>query len=85
MGQVGTDKKKVLYRYRFPRQEYDIKVGRGVEDPATGKTPGDVIAIDDIACTVDLKANAGRAAPHRAHPDLRIRHRRAGGRAPPPR
>ena len=63
MGQVGTDKKKVLYRYRFPRQEYDIKVGRGVEDPATGKTPGDVIAIDDIACTVDLKANPGRPHP----------------------
>ncbi len=59
---VGTEKRSQVYRYTFPRQEYDIKVGGGVEDPATGQSPGEVVAIDDINCTIDLK-HAG-AKPH---------------------
>lgn len=62
MGEVEVDEKPA-YRYRFPRQEYDIKAGRSAEDPATGKSIGDVIAIDDINCTVDLRAKAGRPHP----------------------
>jgi AAA domain/RNase_H superfamily len=59
---VGKEKRSAVYRYRFPRQEYDIKVGGGVEDPATGQSPGEVVAIDDVNCTIDLKH--GGAKPH---------------------
>jgi predicted RecB family nuclease len=62
-GIVGTEKRSKVYRYRFPRQEYDIKVGGGVEDPATGQSPGEVVAIDDVNCTIDLKHAGAKPQP----------------------
>ncbi len=47
----------------FPRQEYDIKVGGAVEDPVTRQSPGKVVAIDDINCTVDLRAAGDKPHP----------------------
>ena len=62
-GVVGREKRSTVYRYRFPRQEYDIKVGTAVEDPATGKSPGEIVAIDDVNCTIDLKHTGGKPHP----------------------
>jgi len=63
VGEVGKEDRSTVYRYRFPRQEYDIKVGGTVEDPATGRSPGTIVEIDDIACTIDLKHTGGRPHP----------------------
>ena len=52
---VGESARSVVYRYRFPAQEYSIDVGTPVCDPATGGSPGTVVAIDEAACTIDLK------------------------------
>lgn len=60
---VRTEKRSTVYRYRFPRQEYDIKVGGSVEDPATGQSPGEVVAIDDVNYTIELKHAGGKPHP----------------------
>ncbi len=61
--EVGKEKRSTLYRHRFPRQEYDIKVGTGVEDPATGQSPGEIVEIDDIHGTVTIKHAGGKPHP----------------------
>jgi predicted RecB family nuclease len=61
---VGETDRSVVYRYRYPEQEHAIVVGTDVRDPATGRSPGSVIAIDDAACTVDLKRGPRTDGPH---------------------
>ena len=55
LGRVGESARSVVYRYRFPEQEHAIEIGTDVRDPATGRSPGSVVAIDDAACTLDLR------------------------------
>ncbi len=50
----GPDKRSVVYRYRFPEQEHQVKVG-GTVRAQDGSYPGTVIALDEAARTVDLK------------------------------
>ena len=52
---VDTVKRSEVYRFRFPRQEHSIRVGKTPRDPATEKGCGEVVAIDEVARTVDLK------------------------------
>ena len=61
--EVRTEKRSTVYRYRFPPQEYDIKVGTTVEDPATGKDAGEVVELDEVGLTIDLKHTGGRPHP----------------------
>jgi uncharacterized protein len=61
---VGESARSVVYRYRFPEQEYAIDVGTSVCDPATGGSPGTVVAIDEAACTLDLKRGPKTDGPH---------------------
>jgi uncharacterized protein len=53
-----------VHRYRFPPQDHDIRRGGGVRDPATGASPGTVVAIDNAACTIDLKREKTSPVPH---------------------
>ena len=64
VGRVGETARSTVYRYRFPEQEYAIAIGTEVRDPATGTSPGSVVAIDDAACTLDLKRGPKTDGPH---------------------
>jgi predicted RecB family nuclease len=54
LGEVDRVKRSTIHRYRYPEQEHGIQKGREVRDPATGGTPGTVVAVDEAARTVDL-------------------------------
>lgn len=64
LGVIAEVKKSFVHRYRFPPQEHDVYEGLTVHDPATGKSPGVVVAVDDAARTVDLKRAKTSPAPH---------------------
>jgi predicted RecB family nuclease len=64
VGPVGKGPRSVVYRYRFPEQEHAIEVGTEVRDPATRRSPGSVDAIDDAACTIDLRRGERTDGPH---------------------
>ena len=54
-GVVDSEKQSDIHRFRFPPQEHKIGVGTAVRDPSTEASPGQVVAIDDKAGTIDLK------------------------------
>lgn len=64
VGVVDSVDQSLVHRYGFPDQEYDVRVGLAVRDPATGKAPGEVVAIDEAARTIDLKRGRRNTAPH---------------------
>ncbi|MBA2721183.1 MAG: TM0106 family RecB-like putative nuclease [Chloroflexi bacterium] len=56
-------------RYRFTPQDHKIRVGRPAFDPADGergKDAGDVVAVDDIAGTIELFRTASKLDRHPA-------------------
>jgi uncharacterized protein len=61
---VGEMDRSIVYRYSFPEQEHAIEVGTDVRDPATGRSPGSVVAIDEVAGTLDLKRGPKTDGPH---------------------
>ncbi len=61
---VGEMDRSVVYRYSFPEQEHTIEVGTDVRDPATGRSPGSVVALDEAAGTLDLKRGPRTDGPH---------------------
>jgi predicted RecB family nuclease len=63
-GEVERIKKSIVHRYRFPLQEHAIREGLDVFDPATKKSAGTVVAVNDAAGVVDLKRGAANPAPH---------------------
>ena len=62
--EIGPDKQYVIYEYRFPAQEHDIRAGRRVVDPATRKGIGDVLELDNEAGTLRLKRGNKQDGPH---------------------
>ena len=64
VGRVGEAARSVVYRYRFPEQEHAIEVGTSVRDPATDRSPGSVVAIENAACTLDLRRGPKTDGPH---------------------
>lgn len=54
VGEVGPDKRSMVYRYRFPEQDHQVKVG-GTVRAQDGSYPGTVVALDAAQRTVDLK------------------------------
>ena len=56
-GEVGTVKRSTVYRYRFPEQDHEVKVGGGVR-AQDDTNPGEVVAIDEAARTIDFKRGA---------------------------
>jgi predicted RecB family nuclease len=64
VGPVGDTARSTIYRYRFPEQEHEIDVGVEVRDPATGRSPGSVVALDAGAGTLDLRRGPKTDGPH---------------------
>ncbi|MDQ3448548.1 MAG: TM0106 family RecB-like putative nuclease, partial [Chloroflexota bacterium] len=63
-GIVGVEKQSSIHRYRFPKQDHEIRAGMEVFDPATKKGPGTVESVDDATSTVDLKRGTKSTVPH---------------------
>jgi uncharacterized protein len=63
LGRMGQEKRSWIHRFCFPPQDFKIDVGHKPVDPLTAKPAGEVFAIDEVACTIDLK----RARQHRPH------------------
>jgi predicted RecB family nuclease len=61
---LGPSGRSTLYRYSFPEQEHAIDVGTEVCDPATGRSPGTVAALDEAAGTLDLRRGPKTDGPH---------------------
>ncbi|MGH7443659.1 MAG: TM0106 family RecB-like putative nuclease, partial [Longimicrobiales bacterium] len=64
IGVVDTIARSYVHRYRFPPQDHGFRAGKTVADPATQKSHGRIIAIDDAACTIDLKRGMNSTVPH---------------------
>jgi predicted RecB family nuclease len=64
VGRVGETARSSVYRYRFPDQDHAIEVGTDVRDPATGRSPGSVVAMDQAAGTLDLRRGPKTDGPH---------------------
>ena len=70
-GEVGQVKRSVVHRYRFPEQPHEIEVGDSPKNPATAESDefkrgfcGTVVAVDDVARTVDVKRGRTSPVPH---------------------
>jgi uncharacterized protein len=69
---VGEFKQSDVHRYRYdPEQEHPFNVGDNPVNPADEKAAGEVVAVDRVAGTIDLKR--GRNSP-RPHPRALIPH-----------
>jgi predicted RecB family nuclease len=66
VGEAGRIKKSVLHRYSFPPQDHAIDRAPAVHDPKTRKGAGDVVEIDEVGRTIDLKRGLTSAVPHPA-------------------
>lgn len=49
------EKRSLIYTYRFPPQEYKLKVNSQVIDITVMETAGTIVAIDENACIVKIK------------------------------
>jgi predicted RecB family nuclease len=61
---LGPSTRSMVYRYSFPPQEHAVDVGTEVCDPATGRSPGTVVALDEVAGTLDLRRGPKTDGPH---------------------
>jgi predicted RecB family nuclease len=64
MGAVGEEKKSIIHRYAFPAQDHAVDRARKLRDPRTEKSPGDLVGIDEVNLTIDLKRGAKSSVPH---------------------
>ena len=69
VGDVRDEKKSVVRRYRFPRQEVKLRPGKDAVDPdhppeGLGSGAGDILDIDDEAGTIDLLRGPTRLGFH---------------------
>src|SRR5262249_34118765 len=66
MGDVGQVKQSLIHRYRYPPQEHALRPGISTRDPRTQKAAGEIVAIDPLTNTIDLKRSKSRNLPHPA-------------------
>jgi uncharacterized protein len=64
LGEVGKEKKSLIHRYRFSPQDHALDHAREVHDPRTGKSAGDLVTIDELEYTIDLKRGIHSLVPH---------------------
>ena len=79
VGVERTDENCAIHRYRFPHQDHGLKKGTTVVNPVVEKEfadlpkgqrrppnlgPGEIVGIDDGACTIDLKRPLNSKALH---------------------
>jgi AAA domain len=62
LGVVGQEKRSVIHRYHFPPQDHAYEV----HDPKTKKSAGEIVAIDEVGRTIDMKRGASSIVPHPA-------------------
>jgi predicted RecB family nuclease len=63
--EVSRPKRSVVLRYSFdPGQEHKIGIGSSPIDPRTEHSPGQVVALDPEAGTIDIQRGADRDLPH---------------------
>jgi uncharacterized protein len=62
--EVARIKRSIIHRYSFPPQDHAIDRALEVHDPRTGKSAGEVVAIDERNRTIDLKRGDSSAVPH---------------------
>ena len=61
--QIGTpepEKRSLIYAYRFPAQEYKLRVGDQAVDIAVMKNAGTIVEIDEDACIVKIKRGVSK-------------------------
>src|SRR5260370_1016762 len=64
VGEAARMKRSALHRYDFPPQDHALDRALAVHDPKTKKGAGELIAIDEVARTIDLKRGLSSAVPH---------------------
>src|SRR5437899_96822 len=65
VGMVDQVAMSLVYRYAFdPAQEHNLGVGKEPCDPRTDKSAGEIVALDPVKGTVDLKRGKNSTAPH---------------------
>ncbi|HMB32815.1 MAG TPA: TM0106 family RecB-like putative nuclease, partial [Methylomirabilota bacterium] len=47
-------KKSLVHRLSFPPQDHKLRPGQTVQDPATGRSAGEILSIDDSSGTLEL-------------------------------
>ena len=63
--EVDRPARSVVHRYRFdPEQTYRLKVGDDPVDPATTEAAGEIVALDPLIGTLDLKSSVAKNRPH---------------------
>jgi uncharacterized protein len=65
-------KRSIAYTFSFPPQDHRIGEDSSVDDPRTGHSAGDVVAVDDIAQTITIRRGptlAGVALPRSLVPE----------------
>ena len=60
IGAPELEKRSLIYTYRFPSQEYKLKVGAQAVDIAAMKNAGTIVEIDEDACIVKIKRGASK-------------------------
>ena len=63
-GVIREEGRSVVHRYRFPTQEYEVRVGGEARDPVTDKPAGTIVEIDEGLHAIDLKRGKTNQAPH---------------------
>ncbi len=66
VGVVGSSGRSLIHRYRFdPAQDFRIRNGDGDwVDPATERSAGSVVGLDELEGTIDLRRAATSPVPH---------------------
>lgn len=59
---IGTDKRSLTFRFRYPEQETKLREGMAVHLAATGEAAGTILAIDETRRCVTVKRGA-KAGP----------------------
>ncbi len=64
VGEVGIEKKSVILRYRFEPQDHPFGPGDEAYDTGDGKRAGEVVRVDDVAGTIDIKRSINTIREH---------------------
>ena len=63
-GEVGRIKRSVVHRYQFPPQDHGLDASSEARDPRTESSAGEIVAIDELNRTIDLKRGMSSSVPH---------------------
>lgn len=62
-GAVRKEKRSIVYQFKFPPQDHKIEVGSSPHDPATGKSAGKVVSVNDETGLIELSRGESREPP----------------------